>query len=79
MVPQNLSCNLVPKSLSFSKIKGIGDVVTQLHDFKGTVFFLTVVCLTFVNEHPQRTSIPWKAIFSSLPLWAIVVAHFTQG
>ena len=78
-VPQNLSCNLVPKSLSFSKIKGIGDVVTQLHDFKGTVFFLTVVCLTFVYEHPQRTSIPWKAIFSSLPLWAIVVAHFTQG
>lgn len=27
----------------------------------------------------KHTSIPWKAIFSSLPFWAIVVAHFTHG
>lgn len=79
VVPQNLSCNLVPRSLSFSKIKSFGDVITQSHNFRGTVFLLTVACLTFVYEHPQHTSIPWKAIFSSLPLWAIVVAHFTQG
>jgi len=26
----------------------------------------------------QDVPIPWKAIFTSLPLWAIVLAHFTQ-
>lgn len=24
----------------------------------------------------KNDSIPWKAIFTSLPMWAIIVAHF---
>lgn len=25
------------------------------------------------------TSIPWKSVFTSLPVWAIVVAHFCEN
>ncbi|KAL9965858.1 hypothetical protein ACROYT_G029712 [Oculina patagonica] len=29
--------------------------------------------------HTKDVPIPWKAIFTSLPLWAIVLSHFTQA
>ena len=27
----------------------------------------------------QDVKVPWKAIFTSLPVWAIVVAHFSEN
>ena len=37
--------------------------------------FVHSLILSFFS---QDVPIPWKAIFTSLPLWAIVLAHFTQ-
>ncbi|GFX70674.1 vesicular glutamate transporter 2.2 [Trichonephila clavipes] len=28
------------------------------------------------TEKPQKSPIPWKDIFSSMPMWAVIVAHF---
>ncbi|KAG9337989.1 hypothetical protein JZ751_027326 [Albula glossodonta] len=39
------------------------------------------ITTTLKNEvlSPSSDSIPWSSIFSSLPLWAIVVAHFSYN
>ena len=29
--------------------------------------------------YKQDVKVPWKAIFTSLPVWAIVVAHFSEN
>ena len=33
---------------------------------------------TFIT-YKQDVKVPWKAIFTSLPVWAIVVAHFSEN
>ena len=30
-------------------------------------------------DQPKFSDIPWKAIFTSLPVWAIIVAHFCES
>ena len=38
---------------------------------------ITLIINFFFEQDISR--IPWKAIFTSLPVWAIVVAHFTEN
>ena len=33
----------------------------------------------FSLTYKQDVKVPWKAIFTSLPVWAIVVAHFSEN
>ena len=33
----------------------------------------------FFVTYIQDVKVPWKAIFTSLPVWAIVVAHFSEN
>ena len=39
---------------------------------------LSFPCLTALSLK-QDVKVPWKAIFTSLPVWAIVVAHFSEN
>ena len=40
-------------------------------------FFSLSPCCAITYE--QDVKVPWKAIFTSLPVWAIVVAHFSEN
>ena len=33
----------------------------------------------WLSIYQQDVKVPWKAIFTSLPVWAIVVAHFSEN
>ena len=35
--------------------------------------------ITIVNDPPKSPKIPFKAIFTSIPFWAIMVAHSCQN
>jgi len=35
--------------------------------------------LSFVFERVQKDAVPWKAIFTSLPVWALIVCNFARS
>ena len=38
-----------------------------------------ILCLSQQFFHQQKLSVPWKSILTSLPVWATVVAHFSEN
>ena len=47
---------------------------SYLHISLSLTYFLTLYIYFF-----QGVKMPWKAAFTSLPVWAIIIAHFTEN
>ena len=75
-------------SFFFFLLKNIIGDFSVTHLLKSCLLFILVVCLLIISNvysqfqltyFYQVENVPWKDFMTSIPVWAIIVAHVTEN